>query len=448
MSESTNTLGQPSRINGWMAFSSDSWSASGSDANKGSSRSSPAVSPKSQRADPVQPAASTSSLTQQEKDELLLADPPRLTGAALLDLAERYSTADIVALANKAAKTMTLTRAAINSRLNTAVKKRAKELGQKKEEVRATFTEKRKARGVRSTRRVAQGAKNAAAATTAVESDEEESPNHGQMSGVQTEPAQQADVALYPGVLSDADARAKYGEADYLSFKQPNELFREKLLEMAGRYSNKEISAGICAMPQNMVLTENGVANRVHQALKERAKKTGKSLADVRAELNVVREANGVAKPNSHGKGYLRPPKQVVKRKRSVSETVDKQEKKSKVEQQDAEMAETGNEGSEAGNAQETETANTQPVSEDALEAAHTLLDLHAGATQPEADVVEAAHILMDLHAADTQLASHQETRKTIDESQVDPEMTESETEDAAEIADQVARFRDAEGHR
>lgn len=409
-----------------MTFSSDSWTSGGSDTNKESSRSpphSPAVSPKSQLdSDPVQPAASSSSLTQQEKDEELLADPPRLTGAALLDLAERYSTSDIVDFANKTAGTMTLSRAAINGRLNGAMTKRAKELGQTKHQVRDTLTEKRKGNGIRSTRRVARGAKNAGAASTVIESDEEGSPNHGQTSGVQAGPAQQADVALYPGVLSDADARAKYDEADYLSFKDPNALFREKLLEMTGRYSNKEISAGICAMPQNMVLTENGVANRVHQALKERAKATGKPLGQVRAELNVEREKNGVTKPNSHGKGYLRPPK-VVKRKRSISEVHSKQG--------DAEMVEADNKVSNAGgNAQEAE----------------------ATIAQPEADlseVNEAAHILMDLHAADAQLALRpRKIRKTVEEMQDDTEMEGAETEDDAEIADQVARFRDAEGHR
>lgn len=480
MSESSNPLGQPSKIGGWTAFGRSTKTPDDADTSKAPSKipsdspdlsymsrrdSSPirgptpepidshTDSPKSQ-GDPEHALspASGSLLTEEEqkaKDERLLAGNPKfITGAALLDLAERYSTTDIANLANKAQKTEKLTFNHINGRLNTAMESKAKAVNSTRIQIRDELTEKRKAFGIRSTR---QNPSAATASPTVVAKNSSSSSTHGQNLNGQAEQAAEAARAADPRILSDADARAKYG-ADYLIFQQPNGIFRAVILDLATRYSNKDISDGIAALPQNTNLTENGVANRINSALQWRAKATGRDIHQVRAELNEVRVANGVISPNSHGKGYLRAPQ--AKRKRSVLEPIEEQKedetslkapkvarkgKSSVLEpmkvQEDDEMTEADMDAQQQYDAELTESDG---AGSEVQEAEATTLPMEAASP----DVIEAASILMGLHRADAALATpSEETRETSPEKQ-DVEM------DDAETADQVARFRDTNGVR
>jgi hypothetical protein len=80
----------------------------------------------------------------------------------------------------------------------------------------------------------------------------------------------------------------------------------EKILLLAERYSNADISARICGILGNYPLTENGVATRIHVALEKRAKATGATTMQVRGDLNAARIASGAVKPTPRGRGIMR----------------------------------------------------------------------------------------------------------------------------------------------
>jgi hypothetical protein len=95
----------------------------------------------------------TAPQTQEEKEQARFRDPTTLGGYVLLDLAERYSTKSMVDQFNQAAGKNIITGPNLNSRLNNALVRKAKDEGTTKDEVRAALTERRKAQGIRSTRR-------------------------------------------------------------------------------------------------------------------------------------------------------------------------------------------------------------------------------------------------------------------------------------------------------
>ncbi|KAM0700864.1 hypothetical protein Q7P35_012586 [Cladosporium inversicolor] len=301
--------------------------------------------------------------TQEEKDELLISDPPRLAGEALVDLSRRFSNADIVDLSN-AATGGNLTRVAINGRLNTALTKKAKALGTTKALLKGELTEfrearvisstrrepnprhsvaggdteiGREARRIRSTRRESDHKNSVVGEGTQVDGDERSDVGQAQVpkseksdqadKNVQAKSAPQADVATNTHQrkganttketsttttepsAKDAATLAAQKQADHEAFQDQNSLKGEKILLLAERYSNADISAHIRGILGNYPLTENGVATRIHVALEKRAKANGATTQQVRDDLNAARIASGAVKPTPRGRGILRPPK-------------------------------------------------------------------------------------------------------------------------------------------
>lgn len=468
-----SALGRPTVISGWTAFSNPDFVKSTlSDMRE---TSSPTVQSNTNTRDidstvtsPVAPQSNNeavesptpdSELTQQEKDDLLLADPPRITGAALLDLASRHSTKDIVDLCH-AATGSNITRAAINGRLNLALGKKADALGTTKDELRKELTEKRKAHGIRSTRR--EPARKHAAfmkddemydadrSTQTPETEQADKYGH-------TEPAPQADAAVnthqpyHTGESTEENSDADMGDAvgnaamllaqqkaDQAAFSDQISLKGDKILQLAERYSNPDMSARICAIPGNFPLTENGVATRIHVALEKKAETTGLSIRQVREDLNNVRLANGVINPNSRGKGLLKAPQidrkprssrssrfsegaavavapapkrpapvdaemayavRELTRSRAPAGSKEPQKKRSKKTRVKAEPVDTEMTSDDGADSQDGYDA-------DAVEAANTLLQLSAGSlSAADSKLQEAATILMNMHRADALLA-------------------------------------------
>lgn len=272
---------------------------------------------------------SDSQPTQEEKDELLIADPPRLAGEALVDLSKRFSTADIINYSNQATGG-NLTRAAINGRLNAALTKKAKATGTTKVLLKEELTEHRKAHGIRSTRREPDHRHLVVGGDTQVGGDktfaigEARVPDNDQTNGdVKAKSAPQADAATdthqpkgdhttgessdagTEGSAEDEEALAAQQQADHEAFQDQNSLKGEKILLLAERYSNANISARICGILGNYPLTENGVATRIHVALEKRAKATGATTMQVRDDLNAARIASGAVKPTPRGRGIM-----------------------------------------------------------------------------------------------------------------------------------------------
>ena len=277
--------------------------------------------------------SSDSEPTQEEKDKLLIADPPRLTGEALIDLAERFSTAEIVEYSNGATGG-NLTRAAINGRLNAALAKNAKALGTTKFLLKMELTKLRKTRGIRSTRREPDHRHSVVGEDTtrsiyetsgggqAQVPENNQANEHGQgksppqadtpisthqpKEGGTTKKNSNADIK--DSAEDDADLLAQQ-KADHEAFQDQNSLKGEKILLLAERYSNTDISARICSILGNYPLTENGVATRIHVALEKRAKATGLTTKQVRDDLNAARLVSGAIKATPRGRGMLRSPR-------------------------------------------------------------------------------------------------------------------------------------------
>lgn len=273
---------------------------------------------------------SDSEPTQEEKDELLIADPPRLTGEALVDLSKRFSTADIVNHSNESTGG-NLTRAAINGRLNAALTKKAKALGTTKFLLKEELTEHRKAHGIRSTRREPDHRHSVVGGNIGKSGGKSSGGAHAQVlesdqavEYIQANSALQADAATKihqpnddsnteessdagtEASTEDEEALAAHQKADHEAFQDQNSLKGEKILLLAERYSNADISARICGILGNYPLTENGVATRIHVALEKRAKATGATTMQVRDDLNAARIASGAVKPTPRGRGIMR----------------------------------------------------------------------------------------------------------------------------------------------
>lgn len=415
--------GQPSVISGWTAFSSQSpASATGPVADMADTT----ASALQDNLDNVQPPTVDSAQTQKEKDQALLADPPRLTGLALLDLCKRHSTRDIVDLANAAAGVEVTSRSTINSRLNSALLKSARETGRTKDQVRDELTEHRKSLGIRSTRRAPFQRRGTAVKETKND---------------QAEPAPQADIAATTQALdhtgdttednSDADmeddsgdaARLAQERADHAAFVDQNSLFGEKMLLIAERYSDPEISAHICAVLGNFPLTKGGVANRIHSALKARADATGTSLKDARKALNVARFASGVFEPSAKGKGVLRVSRRYRQPTPATTAPVDSHATAPVASQAAAPVTEQV----DTNMTDDDGTPSQEGWNTDEIDAANTLLKLVAG----DAEVQETATILMNMHRDDVLLADQPHQPGLIIGENGDTNMTDVEMETA-----------------
>jgi hypothetical protein len=338
--------GKVSAISGWTAFSNPAFvkaaladtqamtaPAGQSDTDTPTAGEADATTPISQSNGDLSDASlSDSEPTQEEKDYLLIADPPRLSGEALIDLARRFSTADIVDLSNEATGG-NLTRVAINGRLNTALNKKAKALGTTKAKLKEELTEFRKARGIRRTRRTLDRRHSVVGEDTEIGGDEtseggqaevleseqakknvparsapqtDAAPSTYQPKGENfTEEKENSDTDTEDDAEDDATLAAQQ-QADHEAFQDQNSLKGEKILLLAERYSNADISARICGILGNYPLTENGVATRIHVALEKRAKATGVTTDQVRDDLNAARIASGAVKVTSRGRGIMR----------------------------------------------------------------------------------------------------------------------------------------------
>lgn len=452
--------GSASVISGWTAFSNPAFvkgaladlrAMSAADTSELDNTDAPvtdvadATSPVPQSDNVLSDASpSDSEPTQEEKDELLIADPLRLTGEALVDLASRFSTTDIVNFSNEATGG-NLTRAAINGRLNAALTKKAKALGTNKLLLKEELTEHRKSRGIRSTRREPDQRRSVVGGDTQTGGDKTfaggEVPENDQADeDVQATSAPQADaptntdqpkgsdsteessaVDTEATAAEDDEFLAAQQQADDEAFQDQNSLKGEKILLLAERYSNADISARICGILGNYPLTENGVATRIHKALETKAKATGETIHQLRYDLNDARIASGAVKATPRGRGIMRSsrglkaatsvrfpkhspvtkaPVAQVKKTNAVKpgvrdEQMERPKKRAKkthgstpsvatplTVQVDAEMTEDGSAGSQDGH-----DANE-------VEAANALLELADGS----AEVREAATILMDMH--------------------------------------------------
>jgi hypothetical protein len=87
-----------------------------------------------------------------------------------------------------------------------------------------------------------------------------------------------------------------YQDTEQHLFAFPDLLVGDKILEIAAKYTNGQMSAKItaAAVENGTLLTESGVAHRVRSALKKRAAEQNVSLIDVNKAFKQLRESNGV----------------------------------------------------------------------------------------------------------------------------------------------------------
>jgi hypothetical protein len=266
---------QPPAIRGWMAFSAPNFNKTTASAR-----------PLSQ-----DDSGSPNTATQHEQDMALFSDPAKITGELLLDLAERWSDTNIARNATEASSSQTITRPTIVGRMGTAVMKRAKALGKEPHEIRESLTERRKANGVRCTRRVRYDASNKDGVVD--DSDEEAELVVASMPNLNgtADSSGKIDSIGIDGTGCDA-SNPMQQNTDNALFADQDTLRGEKLLLVAERYSNAEISARICAFANNFKLSQSGVASRVHVALENKAAASGIDLKQARQDLNNARSAN------------------------------------------------------------------------------------------------------------------------------------------------------------
>jgi hypothetical protein len=343
---------------------------------------------------PASMFASPASQTQEAEDQAFFrGDSRELTGYILLDLCERHSISDIVDQINQAVGAEIISRPTLNSRLNSALVKKAKDEGTTKDEVRAALTERRKARGIRSTRRKPWSQQRSRLSTVTNASDFNAGPVNTR-TGYSTQENSDADMDATNN--SDALTPAQQQQADHAAFVDQQSLKGDAMLLMAERYTDVEISARICAIPGNFPLKEGGVANRIHDALKRKAQATGVTLEQVRADLNAARASNGIVRQTKLGK--VRAPKTARKAKSEAvvqddaadDAPVDAPVPTQLPEQTDDEMTD------------DDSTSSQQGWNADEVDAANTLLALFSD----DSEVDEAASILMDMHRADASLAA------------------------------------------
>jgi hypothetical protein len=266
---------------------------------------------------PTSTSASPASQTQEEKDQECFRDSNTLTGYVLLDLAERYSTKSMVDQVNQAAGKVIISGPTLNSRMNNAMIKKAKDEGKTKDEIREALTERRKAAGIRSTRRQPFSPQGHGAAVTNASDPLAGAANTRDSMEEDTNSASM--VATNSAPLTIAQA-VQQQVADDEAFVDQQSLKGDKILLMAERYHDAAISKRICAIPGNFQLKEGGVATRIHDALKKKAEAKGVSLEQVRADLNKARLSNGVFSNIRMGRPRTARGPRKVKSKATVQE--------------------------------------------------------------------------------------------------------------------------------
>jgi hypothetical protein len=87
-----------------------------------------------------------------------------------------------------------------------------------------------------------------------------------------------------------------YQDTEQHLFAFPDLLVGDKILEIAAKYTNNQISAKItaAAVEGGQLLTESGVAHRVRSAIAKRALEQNASYDDVNTAFKQSRKSNGV----------------------------------------------------------------------------------------------------------------------------------------------------------
>jgi hypothetical protein len=87
-----------------------------------------------------------------------------------------------------------------------------------------------------------------------------------------------------------------YQDTEQHLFAMPDLLAGGKILEIAEKYTNKQMAAKIAAaaVGEAPVLTGSGVAHRVRRALKAKAQADNVKVTELKAALNASRKSNGV----------------------------------------------------------------------------------------------------------------------------------------------------------
>lgn len=207
-------------------------------------------------------AQPSSALTPQEK--ALLTDPSLLVGETLLQLAANHATSDIAQHANDLAGKQVVTTDALRARIANALLVRAAQSGRRVNEVRGEWTDIRKKNGVLGRERMGSEQKAANGVKRAV--GEVEKQNTG------------------------------FARNDLKLLANPDALWGEQLIELAERYSHRDIAASLPINPKTQVpiLTVSGVNWRLRKSLQARATATSRSFDEVRDEFTKARKANGV----------------------------------------------------------------------------------------------------------------------------------------------------------
>jgi hypothetical protein len=225
------------------------------------------------------------------QDLIAFANPNRLTGDTLLNIATRYSTDYVVKQVSGVAGKAVMARSTISSRLSRAIRDYAARAELPTDQVKADLTASRRAAGVWVTKA------NVSQATTSQAANEGHT---GNTTEDESDDAETQDVAATPPAFAPAlaapTAAINPAATDQQLFANPDRLFGNTLLTLAERFSNPEISMriGTKAGTDKSILSQRGVANRINAALKTRTVGTTATLDQLKDTLRANRAANGV----------------------------------------------------------------------------------------------------------------------------------------------------------
>lgn len=426
----------PTQINGWMAFPAPPPGTTNGLVNAGHQTLASAVQSRINVAQSMaMPPPPTSLPTPNGlSDQRLFSKPQLLVGDTLLDVATRHSNQSISNRIGEAG-TETLTSHSVNERIKRAMEKNARETGNSVTQIKSDLADARVANGVisekQSLRYKSSGAVNNTLPNNQNVSEspanDDAQPEH---TGDTTEENTDAEMSDAEEEMDDAAVSAQQ-QADHDAFFDPNSLYGEKLLALAVRSSNEDISTHIGNIPGNIPITGRGIYSRVQAALQARSKTTGVTIDQLRPDLAAARLRNGV-KPRSPNSKKTQQPSHTTETKNAepapqavVAVNV----------QGHAEMTDVDSQGSQEG------------YNADDVEAANALLALASGG----AEIQHAAATLMMMHQQDAALPQQQHPPGvTTDEEVSDTEMTMAEQVafKADHAADYVARWRGLNGER
>jgi hypothetical protein len=336
-------------------------------------------------------------------DQVVFANPTRLFGDTILNMATRYATTDIATNVNAAAGKQVITRYITNYRLRIAIKAYAARIGQTPGEVTAGLTATRVAAGIRCVD---------SAGTAQVEEK-----HTGETTEDESDSDNEASAAAPGFTVAPAAPAAPIPTNDQFLFNNHMRLMGETLLVLAERYSNKQISTNIGKKSgtDQFTLSQTAMSQRMITALTSRAKATNSTLEQVRANLHATRKSNNVdsrapagtrmdtSRKSTANMAKVEPaPKAVVA---TQAPTAAAQEGVG------VEMTDNSN-GQQGHTAAELDAANSllllcQPLSQEVIDAARILMTLHSNdgaetedeVSDTEMDDAEKADFMADFQA-------------------------------------------------